>query len=168
MSIFVQYFKNNFTEFIVGSYDNKICLLDYRYRKNRNTIDNRMKKYLKTDIVFESTDIIEKAIVQIEEYFEKKRKTFDLPLLFVGSDFQKKVWTALVEVPYSQTSSYLDLAKKIGNEKAVRAVANANGANALSIVVPCHRIIGTNKKLTGYAGGLELKKKLLDLESSNK
>ncbi|MGA1940875.1 methylated-DNA--[protein]-cysteine S-methyltransferase [Arcobacter sp. YIC-310] len=168
MSIFVQYFKNNFTEFIVGSYDNKICLLDYRYRKNRNTIDNRMKKYLKTDIVFESTDIIEKAIVQIEEYFEKKRKTFDLPLLFVGSDFQKKVWTALVEVPYSQTSSYLDLAKKIGNEKAVRAVANANGANALSIVVPCHRIIGTNKKLIGYAGGLELKKKLLDLESSNK
>ncbi|MGP2657486.1 methylated-DNA--[protein]-cysteine S-methyltransferase [Malaciobacter sp. WC5094] len=168
MSIFVQYFKNNFTEFIVGSYDNKICLLDYRYRKNRNTIDNRMKKYLKTDIVFESTDIIEKAIVQIEEYFEKKRKTFDLPLLFVGSDFQKKVWTALVEVPYAQTSSYLDLAKKIGNEKAVRAVANANGANALSIVVPCHRIIGTNKKLTGYAGGLELKKKLLDLESSNK
>ncbi|MFK2823285.1 methylated-DNA--[protein]-cysteine S-methyltransferase [Arcobacter sp. YIC-80] len=168
MSIFVQYFKNNFTEFIVGSYDNKICLLDYRYRKNRNTIDNRMKKYLKTDIVFESTDIIEKAIVQIKEYFEKKRKTFDLPLLFVGSDFQKKVWTALVEVPYAQTSSYLDLAKKIGNEKAVRAVANANGANALSIVVPCHRIIGTNKKLTGYAGGLELKKKLLDLESSNK
>ena len=84
----------------------------------------------------------------------------------VGTDFQKSVWDALLEVPYGSTSTYLNLAKQINNEKAVRAVANANGANAIAIIIPCHRIIGTNGELTGFGGGLPLKKRLLKLEQN--
>ena len=94
------------------------------------------------------------------------RKTFDIPLLLLGSTFQKQVWNALLKIPYGTTKSYQELSKIINNEKAVRAVANANGANAIGIIIPCHRIIGSNGKLTGYAGGLDKKKKLLHLENN--
>jgi methylated-DNA-[protein]-cysteine S-methyltransferase len=92
-------------------------------------------------------------------------KEFDLPLLMVGSDFQQKVWRALLTIPYGTTSSYLQLSKQLNNEKAIRAVANANGANALAIIVPCHIIIGSNGDLVGYTGGIATKKKLLTLEN---
>jgi methylated-DNA-[protein]-cysteine S-methyltransferase len=91
---------------------------------------------------------------------------FNVPLLFVGSDFQKQVWNALMQIPFGVTKSYMELSKQFGNEKAIRAVASANGANAISIMVPCHRIIGSNCELTGYAGGLPVKKQLLQLEGS--
>ena len=89
-----------------------------------------------------------------------------MPLLFVGSDFQKSVWQMLLEIPYGQTISYGEMARRIGIPKAVRAVANANGANAISIFAPCHRIIGSDRSLTGYGGGLEAKKFLLELEGA--
>jgi len=92
------------------------------------------------------------------------KKQFDVPLQMVGTDFQKSVWEALLNVPYGITSSYLQLAKNIKNEKAVRAVAAANGANSMAIIIPCHRIIGSNGELVGYAGGLPIKKRLLKLE----
>ncbi|HIP27800.1 MAG TPA: methylated-DNA--[protein]-cysteine S-methyltransferase, partial [Sulfurovum sp.] len=88
------------------------------------------------------------------------------PLLMVGTDFQRSVWDGLIKIPYGTTASYLELSKNIDNEKAVRAVASANGANAISILIPCHRIIGSNGDLVGYAGGLSAKKKLLELESN--
>ena len=100
----------------------------------------------------------------MDEYFLKRRKHFDIPLLFAGTDFQKQVWQSLLTIPYGQTLSYGALAANIGCPKAVRAVANANGANALSIFVPCHRVIGGNRSLTGYGGGVEAKRFLLDLE----
>ena len=103
----------------------------------------------------------------MDEYFAGKRKAFDLPLLFVGTDFQKSVWDALLDVPFGATQSYAWLAEKIGNPKAVRAVGMANGANSISIFAPCHRIIGSNRSLTGYGGGLETKRFLLDLESNS-
>ena len=106
------------------------------------------------------------TIEEMNEYFEGKRKTFDIPLLMVGTAFQKSVWNGLLAVPYGTTASYLKLSKNIGNEKAVRAVASANGANAISILIPCHRIIGSNGNLVGYAGGLPAKKKLLELENN--
>lgn len=164
--IYIQYYKNSYLEFIIGSYENKICLLDHRYRKKRDTIDKRIKNNLKAQYIEETNDILEECKRQLDEYFHMKRKVFDLPLLLVGSEFQKTVWEALLKVPFGKTASYMDLAKSIKNEKAVRAVANANGANAISIIIPCHRIIGTNKALTGYAGGLLAKKKLLDLENN--
>jgi methylated-DNA-[protein]-cysteine S-methyltransferase len=98
---------------------------------------------------------------QLKEYFAGTRKEFDLPTEPAGSEFQKKVWRALREIPFGETRSYLDLAKSIGSAKAVRAVGAANGKNPLSIVVPCHRVVGANGALTGFAGGLEVKAKLL-------
>jgi methylated-DNA-[protein]-cysteine S-methyltransferase len=102
---------------------------------------------------------------QLREYFAGTRKDFDLPLEPTGSEFQKKVWRALREIPFGQTRTYLDLAKRLGSAKAVRAVGAANGKNPLSIIVPCHRVIGSNGALTGFAGGLEVKAKLLALEA---
>ena len=101
---------------------------------------------------------------QLAEYFSGARKEFELPLHPRGSDFQKKVWQALREIPFGETRSYLDLAREIGSAKAVRAVGAANGKNPLSIVVPCHRVLGADGSLTGFAGGLEAKAKLLALE----
>jgi methylated-DNA-[protein]-cysteine S-methyltransferase len=98
---------------------------------------------------------------QLKEYFAGARNEFNLPLEPAGTEFQKKVWQALREIPFGQTRSYLDLAKSIGSVKAVRAVGAANGKNPLSIVVPCHRVLGADGALTGFAGGLEVKAKLL-------
>jgi len=103
---------------------------------------------------------------QLNEYFNKERKGFDLPLLPEGTLFQKAVWQALVEVPYGVTASYFDIAKKMGNPKSVRAVGAANGKNPISIIIPCHRIIGSDGKLIGYGGGLWRKKWLLKHEQS--
>ena len=102
-----------------------------------------------------------KVVKQLDEYFSGERKHFDLPLAPKGTNFQKQVWQALTEIPCGDTKSYGWIAKSINNEKAVRAVGTANGANPIALIVPCHRVIGSNGKLTGYAGGLALKAKLL-------
>lgn len=113
------------------------------------------------------TKLIKKAYDQISEYLEGKRKNFTLPLLIKGTKFQEKVWNALLEIPYGETRTYGQIAKQIGNEKTSRAVGGANHNNPIMIVVPCHRVIGSNKKLVGYAGGLDIKEKLLKLELQN-
>ncbi|WP_202702624.1 methylated-DNA--[protein]-cysteine S-methyltransferase [Flavobacterium sp. UGB4466] len=109
--------------------------------------------------------VLEKAVSQLQEYFDGKRTDFDLKLNPKGTDFQQKVWKSLLEIPYGKTISYMDQTKKLGDLKAIRAVASANGKNPLWIVVPCHRVIGTNGSLTGYAGGLSRKKWLLEHEN---
>jgi len=160
----IQYYRSPVGEMLLGSCGGKLCLADWRYRKMRTTIDNRIQKGFNAEYVEESCEVIDETIIQMEEYFAHERKEFDIPLLMVGTDFQKSVWEGLIQIPYGSTSSYLELAKNIGNEKAVRAVASANGANAISLLIPCHRIIGSNGDLVGYAGGLSVKKKLLELE----
>ena len=125
--------------------------------KNEEKFDNKINK---------ETDIIKKAYKELDEYFKGNRKTFDIPLKIEGTEFQKKVWMALLEIPYGETRSYLDIAKKIGNPKASRAVGMANHNNKIIILIPCHRVIGSNKKLVGYAGGLDVKEKLLKLEKN--
>ncbi|MGW9684726.1 methylated-DNA--[protein]-cysteine S-methyltransferase [Flagellimonas sp. 2504JD1-5] len=110
-------------------------------------------------------EALEDAVYQFREYFEGKRNNFDLKLNPSGTDFQKKVWKALLDVPFGKTLSYLELSKRLGDPKAIRAVAAANGKNPLWIVVPCHRIIGSKGDLVGYAGGLHRKKWLLEHES---
>lgn len=101
---------------------------------------------------------------ELGEYFDKKRKKFTLKLDFIGTEFQKKVWAALLTIPFGETRSYGDIAQQIGKPTAVRAVGAANGKNPISIITPCHRVIGTSGKLTGFAGGLDNKQCLLDLE----
>ena len=119
-----------------------------------------------------TTDIIplelEDCVIQLNEYFDGKRKQFDLKLNPQGTDFQKTVWDALLTTPCGKTVSYLQLSKQLGDEKAIRAVANANGKNPLWIVVPCHRVIGSDGSLIGYAGGLYRKQWLLEHESPYK
>jgi methylated-DNA-[protein]-cysteine S-methyltransferase len=112
-----------------------------------------------------SNSLIEEVFMQLEQYFHGVRKEFDLPLSLGGTPFQNKVWNELQNIPFGRTLSYKELAVKLGNEKATRAVGNANGKNPISIIVPCHRVIGSNKSLTGYAGGLDRKKWLLDHEN---
>lgn len=110
-------------------------------------------------------EILEDAVHQLTEYFEGRRKEFTLTLQLEGTEFQKKVWNELLNIPYGKTLSYLELSKKLGDVKAIRAVASANGKNPLWIIVPCHRVIGSNGDLIGYAGGLHRKKWLLEHES---
>ncbi|MDR2964184.1 MAG: methylated-DNA--[protein]-cysteine S-methyltransferase [Treponema sp.] len=112
------------------------------------------------------TPLIKKTVQQLDEYFSKKRKTFNLPLSLNGTEFQLKVWNTLQKIPYGETCSYGELAKMIGNPKASRAVGMANNKNPVVIIIPCHRVIGADGSLTGYAGGLDIKKILLGLETA--
>lgn len=121
---------------------------------------------LGAEIVDSTSPVIELSVAQLDEYFSGKRHDFDIPLLFAGTDFQKMVWNALLDIPYGMTVSYSEMARRIGRPEAVRAVANANGANAISIFAPCHRVIGSDRTLTGYGGGLDAKEYLLKLENS--
>lgn len=115
-----------------------------------------------TDII---PEVLEDAVYQINEYFDGKREVFTLDLNPEGTDFQKKVWDALLTIPFGKTTSYLELSKTLGDVKAIRAVAAANGKNPLWIIIPCHRVIGSDGSLTGYAGGLHRKQWLLEHES---
>ena len=162
----IQTHKSPVGELLLGSYNGKLCLLDFKYRRMRTTIDKRLQVGLIAEYLEKSSEVIEQTITQLKEYFDGERKSFDIPLLTIGTDFQKSVWQGLLKIPYGTTASYLELSRNIGNEKAVRAVASANGANAIGILIPCHRIIGSNGDLVGYAGGLPAKKKLLELESN--
>lgn len=155
-------------ELVLGSYDNKLCLCDWKYRQMRQSIDTRIKSRLDAEYKEETSEVIRNTIEQLDEYFERKRTSFDIPLLFLGTDFQQEVWKMLLTIKYGEKISYAELSKRMNNEGAIRAIASANGANAISIIVPCHRIIGTDGKLVGYAGGLLAKKKLLLLESNDK
>lgn len=109
--------------------------------------------------------ILQEAVSQLNDYFDGKRNDFTFKLNPKGTDFQQKVWKGLLEIPFGKTMSYLELSKKLGDVKAIRAVASANGKNPLWIVIPCHRVIGTDGSLTGYAGGLWRKKWLLEHEN---
>ncbi len=120
------------------------------------------------DIALEENDIICQTQIQLGEYFALKRTEFDLPLLFTGTEFQQQAWQALLTIPYGETRSYSEQACLIDRPKAVRAVGRTNGLNPIPVVVPCHRVVGKSGKLTGYAGGLEIKRFLLQLESKKR
>lgn len=113
----------------------------------------------------EDRAVFQNAITQLDEYFAGRRKTFDLALFPQGTAFQTQVWNALQTIPYGETISYKELAQRIGKPKTIRAVGAANGANPIPIIIPCHRVIGLDGSLTGFGGGLPLKKRLLELES---
>lgn len=114
--------------------------------------------------VLKETYILQQAVKQLKEYLSCKRRDFKLPLYLEGTDFQKSVWAALRDIPYGETRSYKQIAEQIGNPKAYRAVGMANNKNPIAIIIPCHRVIGSNGKLIGYGGGIDLKERLLNLE----
>lgn len=117
---------------------------------------------------FGESPLIKETIKQLEEYFKGKRKLFNLPIKAEGTEFQKKVWKELLKIPYGETCSYGEVAKQIGKPKASRAIGMANNKNPISIIIPCHRVIGASGKLVGYGGGIDIKEKLLKLERENK
>ncbi len=162
--ISIQYLTTAYGELILAEHDNQLVMCDWRYRKMRERIDKRLQTNLNSPFTEKDTPLLQTTRQQLDEYFTYKRKKFDLPLKLLGTEFQQQVWKGLLKIPHGKTLNYLQLADSISNKKAVRAVANANGANAISIIIPCHRVIGSNGNLAGYAGGVATKKKLLDLE----
>lgn len=149
---------------MLGSFGDKLCLCDWQVEKHRDHVDRRLKRILNAEFEEGTSEVIGKAERQLDEFFAGQRREFDMPLLFVGTDFQKTVWNELLKIPFGQTISYGEMARRIGMPEAVRAVANANGANSMSIFAPCHRVIGSDRSLTGYGGGLDAKRMLLELE----
>ena len=149
---------------LLGSINDNLCLCDWRTENHRDRVDRRLKQTFHAEYETGTSEVIAYAEQQLNEYFAGERQTFDAPLCFTGTDFQIKVWNELLKIPFGTTISYGELARRIGCPTAVRAVANANGANSISIFVPCHRVIGSDNSLTGYGGGLNAKQMLLKLE----
>lgn len=149
---------------MLGSIDDMLCLCDWSAAKRCRQAVEKLKRALNSEIEEGTSAVIEKAAAQLDEYLAGQRTAFDVPLLFVGTDFQKTIWNELRKIAFGTTVSYGEIARQIGMPKAVRAVANAIGANVISIFVPCHRVVGSNRLLSGYRGGPEAKLKLLDRE----
>lgn len=149
-------------ELILGACTDGLCLCDWADGKRRAPIYR-----LGAQFDFEGKSaILDHAAAELDDYFSGMRRGFSAPLRFNGTPFQQRVWTALRQIPYGSTISYAELARRIGSPRAVRAVASAIASNPLSIFVPCHRVIGSDGRLTGYAGGLDAKRRLLALETA--
>lgn len=148
----------------VGAVDEGICLFDFEYRRMMDSIMKRIQTTLNKEFTEGEHEHIDLLEHQMKEYFAGTRQAFDLPLYPVGTDFQKRVWDGLQQIPYGETRSYKRQSIFLGDEKAIRAVARANGENGIAIIIPCHRVIGENGSLVGYGGGLSKKKWLLEHE----
>lgn len=150
---------------LLGSFEGRLCLCDWLTEKHHAAVKARIGKQLCATFEDGMDETLQQAICQLDEYFGRQRTSFNVPLLPIGTNFQQQVWQALSEIPYGQTWSYAREATYLGRPSAVRAVANANGANALSIFIPCHRVVGSNQKPGGYGGGMAAKLHLLRLEA---
>ena len=159
-----QYYLSPCGKLMLASLGNELCLCDWSEQPCALRNKRRLVRLLNAEFHEASSVVIRLAAAQLDEYFAGRRTLFSVPLRFVGTDFQLRVWHTLLETPYGEMRTYRDIARLVGNEKGVRAVAQAIGANGLSIVCPCHRIIGSDGSLTGYAGGLEAKRLLIELE----
>lgn len=164
----IQYFNSSCGLFVLASFGDKLCLCDWSNNPCAERNKRRIERYLNASFKIETTSVLEEAKRQLDGYFAGNRKAFTIPLHLVGTDFQQQVWNELLNIPYGATTSYKEIAQNIGKPKAVRAVAGAIGANGISILIPCHRVIGSDKSLTGYAGGLKAKKMLLQIETQIK
>ena len=146
-------------------YDTKVGRIGMEENGTSITKVYFINKDIKEELIEKNeTPLLKEAIKQLNEYLDGKSISFDLPLDIKGTEFQKKVWNTLKEIPFGETRSYGDIAKAIGNKKASRAVGMANNKNPIVIIVPCHRVIGADGKLVGYAGGIDIKERLLNLE----
>lgn len=149
---------------IAGAVEEGICLLEFSDRRMLNTEYKDLARYLKTTIREGESKHFKILRIQLKEYFAGIRKEFSIPLVTPGTPFQKAVWKELMNIPFGTTRSYLDQSVALGKPESIRAVANANGMNRVSIIIPCHRVIGSDGNLTGYGGGLKRKRWLLDHE----
>lgn len=166
-SINIQYYNSPCGEIVLASMGDELCLCDWNEMPCAERNKHRLAKYMNAVFRVETSYVLEQTKKQLDEYFSGTRKAFDIPLHPVGTKFQLKVWNALLEIPYGETRNYKDIALSIANPKGIRAVAQAIGANGISILIPCHRVIGSNHSLTGFAGGIEAKRILLEIEREN-
>jgi len=155
MTINYQYFKSPIGQLRLVSNGSSLTAIEFEHRQQGKPEGEPF-----------ADQVLEQCARQLDQYFSGQRRVFDLPLAAVGTDFQREVWGALRDIPYGTSCSYADIARVIGRPKAVRAVGTANGRNPLPVVVPCHRVVGKDGSLTGFAGGLELKRQLLELEGA--
>lgn len=160
----IQYTSTPCGRMILGSHEGRLCLCDWAESKRHASNEARLMHALRGHLVMRCSPVIALAMSQLDEYFLGTRRHFTLPLLPLGTDFQRQAWQCLRTIPYGTTLSYAQEARLMGHNSAVRAVAQANGANALSIVIPCHRVVGSDGRLGGYAGGMQAKEYLLALE----
>ena len=149
---------------LAGATNNGICLLEFVDSERVERQLRRLRKLLQAEVTTGKDHHFSALSIELGEYFAGTRKEFDVPLVIVGTVFQKSVWEALRTIPYGETVSYQEESERIGRPTAVRAVARANGANPISIIIPCHRVIGKNGNLVGYGGGLWRKERLIALE----
>lgn len=161
----IQYYDSPCGQLVLASSDGELCLCDWNGMPCAERNRRRLARYMNASFKTATTSVLEDTKRQLDEYFAGKRKSFDIQLRMVGTCFQQQVWNALTDIPYGTTKSYKDIAQSIGKPQAVRAVAGAVGANGISILIPCHRVIGSDNSLTGYAGGLEAKRELLRIEA---
>ena len=161
----IQYYNSPCGELILASVGDELCLCDWNEKPCAERNKLRLARYMNADFKIETSSVLELARLQLDEYFLGIRRSFDIPLRPIGTDFQKKVWHALLNIPYGETRSYKEIAISMGNPNGTRVVAGAIGANGISIFIPCHRVIGSNHSLTGFAGGLDAKRRLLELEA---
>ncbi|MCJ7935613.1 MAG: methylated-DNA--[protein]-cysteine S-methyltransferase [Chryseobacterium sp.] len=153
-------------EMIACAVDQGICLLEFTDRKNMARQFTSLSKALNAEIIEKEHMLFNQLEEELEEYFEGKRRKFDVPLFITGTEFQEKVWQLLREIPMGEIRTYKQQSEFLGNPKAIRAVGTANGINKIAILIPCHRVIGSNGELVGYAGGIWRKQKLLELEKA--
>ncbi len=166
-NIYSYYYRSPVGDLVLGSYEDSLCLCDWVEKDLCGTVLHRLQGRLAAGAIIEApTELTRYAVAQLDEYFARKRAVFDIPLLFAGTEFQEKVWRQLLTIPYGSTISYLELARRIGNPKACRAVGGANNRNVISIFAPCHRVVGLRGDPVGYSGGVEVKKRLLELEAN--
>ena len=163
-TINLQDYQSPCGELVLASVGDELCLCDWTDNPCAERNICRLVSSLNAELKIETSHVSNETRRQLEEYFAGNRKAFSIPLHPVGTDFQLKVWKALLNIPYGATRSYKQIATSIGRPEAVRAVAGAIGANGINILIPCHRVIGSNRSLTGYAGGLEAKRMLLQME----
>ena len=156
--------KTPISEFLIGTLDEEVVLFDFKYRKSIKTLMAKKAELLDAEYIEGHNKLHDQVEQQITEYLKGERQEFDIPNRTEGTEFQQLVWKELQYIPSGTTIAYAELAKRIGNPKAVRAVGGANGKNVLAIIIPCHRVINANGDLQGYGGGLPLKKRLLKLE----
>ena len=162
--ICIQYYNSPCGELVLASLGEELCLCDWNGMPCAERNLCRIGRYVNADFRTEPSSVIEQTKRQLDEDFAGSRKEFDIPLHPFGTDFQLRVWRALFDIPYGETRTYMEIALKIGNAKGVRAAAQAIGANGIDILIPCHRVVGSNNSLTGYTGGLGKKKFLLKIE----
>ncbi len=162
--IYLDRFSTKLGAMFAAATDKGLCLLEFTDRKMIESEFKDLQIRLDAVIIPGTNSFINLAKKEFQEYLDGNRKQFSVPIDAPGTEFQKKVWKILMKIPYGKTCTYLDQAKKLGNSKAVRAVANANGMNRIAVIIPCHRVIGSDGSLTGYGGGIPRKKWILDLE----